>query len=1282
MDQTQTKIIRIVIDSSKAVDGSAEVTRAMKRMEEQAAAATGTLGRIEKALGSLGATVKANLLLQLEQFGMRLLDMAKSSLESAAALDKLAEQLGITAQYLQALQFTAVQNNVGLDKLEAGVAKFTAKMGEAANGSKDVIEALNRLGVKNLDLQGHLRPTADLMQEVAQKIVAIKDPAQQATAAIDFFGKSGQRMLPIMGDIADGVDLMTARMRAAGAEVLPETIKRLDEMDGALERSKLRWRAFVSNGLVALTDWYDRNRGLFAALTMGLSTLVEAMARDPQGMVNAITNAWDRMGVAIGDAIDTGRTAFDDLAIGAGKAATMMLEAFRAIPDQLGKLFVDGMNAALDALSRGLSKITQALEQHVPWLGIKGTSVNLGQLGGGGASITDLGDRIRKAGANYEAGAQAGRRDYAGERKTQRDIAFAEWFAQQEAAATGRDTPASKGAATSTAKGDGSETTADRINKLRESLQAAADAQDAMTAAALRGEQAFQDQEIKAKSLQEALHAYGAKAKATDQNVQDLAKSIEDLNRRIIQGKAAESFALGTTELRNQNEVLRAQITTLNEVPDIQARILASVKAEQEARKGGKAVTDDMRAARRQEIEDNERLKAQLEQMRKAEELWSAPFKQALQNIQTTAADAWEKILDGGEFSFQTLGEAFSKTLKRMAAELLALATIRPVMSVVVQGLGDIGLVSPGMASRLGFPMDSGAGGGAGIGGGGSFGGGIGGGGGLSGLFGSGSSGGWFDFLQKPIIPANYGGAGSYGSIDQLLAQGSPAGLGGMTWGQGIAGIGSIGMGAYTLANSKGTGSTIAGIGQMVGGVMSMIPGLGPIGMGISMVSSLLGGLFGNEEPPIPPVKRPQFGTSAISFNGISFSTSSGNQDGGPNVDKQGNAVGSTVMRLQRLAGLQGVEGSMYGGVLLSGTHYNALDPKTRQWIAENYTQSQLLTPGGGVEAVNYEDTTRNIQQQAEALIAAIFKANATRGGYSNVSESLKAGLNTMKPESADDIQRVIELSKAYDQLGKAANPVKDSIDKINQSLGDLIDFASQAGLSLDPVNAEIKKQAQRTAQDFIDGMLDPLAAQLRALDDERKAALESAQYIKDNIEGVYVDLDKISAYYTKKESDLRKSFYAEQIQQAQSLADFIKRLTYGDLSGASPITTLSGTRGTYAATLAQAQAGNSDAINRLTGDAQAYIQAARGYYGNTDEYARIVAEVRAALADEQSLLEGAGTGGTSAVSLEAANSVLESNAAVSSQMAELIRTIQQQQDQLAQLTAQYQRLAANTRAA
>ncbi len=241
------------------------------------------------------------------------------------------------------------------------------------------------------------------------------------------------------------------------------------------------------------------------------------------------------------------------------------------------------------------------------------------------------------------------------------------------------------------------------------------------------------------------------------------------------------------------------------------------------------------------------------------------------------------------------------------------------------------------------------------------------------------------------------------------------------------------------------------------------------------------------------------------------------------------------------------VPSALIGGNIASGTDHVL---NGTQWQDRAYTQTGLILPGGGYEALTYNDLVEERRPGQRVPVGPDVQGErlARRGEWRGRGPEGRTRQD--QPGDSKDLDNVIAMGTAYDKLGKTINPAKDAIDKISASFDSLKDYATQAGLSLDPINDELKKQSKRSAQDFIDAMVDPLAVSLRALADEREQALESAKYIRDNYKDIYVDMDKIATYYTDKEAKLRDDFYSGGITSLQAMID---RLTYGDLANASP---------------------------------------------------------------------------------------------------------------------------------
>lgn len=1227
----ETKTIRIIVDASRAVDGPAAATRALANLEKQSAAMGSTLERMEAGIMRVSGFLRAQLAFVAFEAGQRIGEMARQAFDAAAGMGELSEKVGLTSRQLQGLQFVGVQNGATLDDVTTAATKFSVKMGEAATGSKAVIDELKALGVQNLDLQGKLRPNADLLSEVAQKITAIEDPARRSAAQVAFFGKSGTTMSAALRELSEGLDDAADKAQKFGAMISDSTAKKLDDIGDALDRQKLKSRATFANLIADVVDYATK---IDDWLRTGATGINGWLTRQTEGV-----SGWQ----------EKLRYGMDEAAVAVARFSAQFIEAFRAFPSLIGGFMATAMNSMLAGLEEGLNKANAALSKARSWFksDATGSPISVGRVSGGdngdySARITNAGDvaewtlREQQYAANQQRQYETEQREI----EARRQAASGNYAGSRFSSTSGRPPP-SVGGGYSRPSGGGGGGAEQSYAKLIEQLTAAAAAQDKMTAAAIAGDVAFQQQTIHAQAVEKAIGIFGKTLDETDPRL----RKLEELIGRTTFGKLAEGFAKATNELQSQNEILEAQNRLMNEAPEIVAREIAQLKIKQEVEKAGGAITDEEINRRKAAIEQNETLKLQGEQLKASAALWSEPVIQAFRNIQTAGADAWENILTTGQRSFQSLGDVFKTTLRRMAAEFLALATIRPVMTLAIEaiGPGGLGLIGGQTMAQLGVPGGGGVTG-AGAGGGGGLGSLLGGGG-FGSIFSSGGAagGGWLarqfsgisNWLSSPVsslFGASATPAGGFADVGGLLASGqtgaSAAATGGLSIGGALGGIGSIGMGAYGLLSGRGgTANTIGSIGQIAGGVMMMVPGLQPFGAALSILSGILPGLFG-EGPKIPPQPPLAYSGGAFNGSGLGFSYEGGSVGAGSSLTSGATTIGTNLLKAFRAAGLTTVAGRLIGGGLGVGMDHTL---NGQQWEDRPYTETELRLPGGLREALTGNDSSRTPEQASEFLLAQVFRANVLRGGVSGAGIGLRTGLDKINPTTSADLDRVVSLGTAYDMLGKAANPAKAAIDQVSASFDDLKSYATEAGLALEPINAEMKKQSERSAQDFIDSMLDPLAVAQRALADERESALESARYIRDNFENVHVDMDRIATYYTNKEAALRDQFYQGAVENLQSLID---RLTYGDLANASPTLQLSGTKAAYDTALARARSGDANAITDLSGYAESYLGVARQSFASSPEYQALVEQIRAALQEVQiSITGGTATASTTAPS-------------------------------------------------
>jgi len=1044
--------------------------------------------RMENKLGAALGRLKTFAVAAAVAWGTQFTGQA---LNAASGLEELADQLQISTRFLQASQLAAIQNGAKLEQLEVAYGKFSQKMGEAADGNKAVIETLDQLGIKNLDLQGKLRPTQDLMQDVAGAILAIEDPAKRSAAAVDFFGKSGMRLLPMFRDLAAGAKIMENNARLAGAMIDDETIKKLDSYVDRVAAGLLKMRAHVATETVLAIEELEQ---FGAWLTKTAKSLDE----------------WEQSLIG-GKLTEIASRGFEELSLSAGRFVVTFMSYFADLPSELPKFFVDALNGAIAAVEGGLNIIGNKIATEFPWLsgklGISGSSVSFGRIDGGGASSFET--RLNRAG---EAGAawEAHQRTAKAEADRQAGLSAAADAASYFYGSDGAFAAPTPGAGLSKVKGAGS-SEAKKIDKLKTDAELALAYEEKMAEAAKSGAAAVGDLELRYKAAKAAQDAYGDSAKANAPAVDALAKKLYDLAAASDKAKNLKDFRLGTESIQSENELLAAEVRLANELPEIRARELAILKVMQEVKKRGIEDAQEDIDARIRAVEQQELLKTKIEETKKSTELWTEPFKTALQSIQTTAADLFDKMLESGKFSFEELGQIGTRIIRRMVAEMMALAVIRPMLGNVVTAMSGLGIIPPGVGQQLGY--SSSVGGIPGLGGGGGLSMPSIGGGGFMGSM-SGSLGSFGQWLNTPFTGPYAGiSPGAMAGVPQI----TPSIMNPSTWSitpmQGIGAVAGIGSGIFQLATGKGrTGSTIGGISSIAGGIMSMIPGLQPFGMALSFLGPMLGGLFGGEEYKPPPL------------------------------------VGSSI------------------------------------------------------------------------------------------------------------------------NLGKTVHTAEAALKEIDDQFAELTRGATRYGLSLDPILKEQNKLRTRYAEDFIDSMLDPLAVELRKLEDQRKDSIASAEYIRDNVKDVYVDMARISEYWLKKEADLKEQFYGASVA---SLEEAIKRLTPGgDLANLDPAGTMAGLNASYMATYAQAQAGDQEAIARLGSEGVERAAFAKSHFAGSPAYNAIRDEI---VANMQSVLAAVQLpGGSTGTALDVNNPGI---AAVVQQTQQLQTMFSASQKENAELRADLQRL-------
>lgn len=182
-----------------SVDVLARFDDFSKALGSMAGDASKVAGELSRSFGGIARTFG---LLGGVSIGAGSLAILKSTVTELAALNDGANRAGISVEQLSSRINTLSPTGVGLEQLLDLYAKLTKSALAADNATSRQAEAFRQLGVKTRDALGNMRNADELVDDVAKALSRFADDGNKAAYAQAFFEESGQRLLPILTDIA------------------------------------------------------------------------------------------------------------------------------------------------------------------------------------------------------------------------------------------------------------------------------------------------------------------------------------------------------------------------------------------------------------------------------------------------------------------------------------------------------------------------------------------------------------------------------------------------------------------------------------------------------------------------------------------------------------------------------------------------------------------------------------------------------------------------------------------------------------------------------------------------------------------------------------------------------------------------------------------------------------------------------------------------------------------------------------------------------------------------
>jgi TP901 family phage tail tape measure protein len=218
----------------------------------------------------------------------------KQGFEAADQIGKSAQKIGIPIEELSKLKYAAELSDVSMQTLEKGVGKLSITMSQSFAGAvNDGTRALAAMGITVKDSEGKMKPTTEVISQLAGKFEEMTTSAGKTGLAAQIFGQRiGKEMIPLLNTGAKGLQEVYHEAEQLGLVFSKETVAATTHFNDDMKTMQR-----VLTGLS-----YQVTAGLAPAFAVLLERFKEYVKNADliqgvsQGALNLFMNLWEVVG--------------------------------------------------------------------------------------------------------------------------------------------------------------------------------------------------------------------------------------------------------------------------------------------------------------------------------------------------------------------------------------------------------------------------------------------------------------------------------------------------------------------------------------------------------------------------------------------------------------------------------------------------------------------------------------------------------------------------------------------------------------------------------------------------------------------------------------------------------------------------------------------------------------------------------------------------------------------------------------------------------------------------
>jgi hypothetical protein len=226
------------------------------------------LGGLNKALVGLTAGAAVGGLAELVKHGI----------DAAGAIGDVAQQAGVSVEFLQKLRFAATQSGASFDIMDTALTTLNKGLGDFINtGAGRGDSAFKALGIDKLINAGQVRNAEEAFDAISKGLAKFGSEAQKSSLLAGLFGKeAGPKLLQLMNSGANGIAKLEAQAVSLGIVLSTQTVA---GAKAAGDRLDALFSVVKAQGVAAIASLAPEIANLADQITKGLPDLITWVER-------------------------------------------------------------------------------------------------------------------------------------------------------------------------------------------------------------------------------------------------------------------------------------------------------------------------------------------------------------------------------------------------------------------------------------------------------------------------------------------------------------------------------------------------------------------------------------------------------------------------------------------------------------------------------------------------------------------------------------------------------------------------------------------------------------------------------------------------------------------------------------------------------------------------------------------------------------------------------------------------------------------------------------------